>query len=1193
MSGKVLKSSISGLLPALLVLTTLSCGGGTSGNDNDNVVSGFNNRNIDLYTEVPPIYVMGNMYNGATLKFYPKGDTTAGLCDVDGDGTPETQINDFESFGNAANNIFNEQVAACVLHGATDRTIYDPANHPQIWTDDANNPALTDMPDTMPSSAGVGGTDDTQFIQVMLPFNVAPGSVYSASALPADDYLVGNITITDETGTHVPCTVLVNGVDALGNNTYTSSANWPDGAQDGANIITFIAQTAAGSTGMPLVSTAFTATGGAPEDWTRKEIYLRIASLRDTQNAFVSIQSKHVIRRSGVAVDDDDTMLTLAVTDITATDFIPDIGDPTGIKHDLWPGVSNPHDLCITPETSFLITFNKPVVPVTVGRSIVFNRAPFYGNSKPVPNPKALEWPYPSECTGSIYPMCPNIVLQARFLDSAGSTSGTQTPIPYRIYPLSQNNLATYIINPIIDLPGSSTEALSPPTGDDIRMRIDVQIYDYQTNNISADHDNDPINTVPENLGVSGFHGERFYASGNPTVTRTFSVLKGKRYVNAPVSPHVVYFSMGTSGIGAIDLDGNGFPTGTPGSGVFELVTCTLYYNVNGSVMNQTGNTYSYGARATPNYVGLGLETPVPGVNVGSQGLDTLVRDSNGSPQLFPDPEGSTDYMNISDIDVGDFLDTIYYDKTSSNVRKDLHTDLVFPAAIGNYLNNTIASPPVPNPPPLTIPVGMRPVDVILDDFSIMNEGAFVIMGKEVFTGDVISLSGGIVTIDLTGFVHLGIGGISPDYALPPNPPGTGSYAAVNFLNVGPCAESATYSTFFGIQFQYASRQQIGNFLFAADKTNNMVRVINSNSMEEITTLQAGLKGPDHCAVSPDLKKLYVSNGAGNSVAVYDVDPRSDTFLELLHIVYVGGQPKGVCCQPDFEDILVCNYGTNTISIIDAATNTVRKTLTSLIKKPWDIVAGPRQMQFGYGTQVYHGYVSNYGGDNVLIYESGPDGLGGVGYDNILDPVSTSGSGLIEYEKIYKPRGICYNPTYLNNQQSSLNLTGGCFVAHSSTKGAAVSEVMFTQQYAPWGPIFLVTPSGSIGGTPGFGDRVFEITSQWTVQDGNLSGVTSATDVAMPDFYKYAWLNSNFSANPYVTNYGSVGANPAMALPINNKHPIRIIMGTPVPTWTPVTLYVSYENTGNIDLIDINTGEVDTITGLPKPAKTLKTFFKN
>jgi YVTN family beta-propeller protein len=1215
MSLKAIKNVGAMVLPPVLLLSLAmifpACGGGSSGGGND-AISGFNNRSTNLYTEAPAIYVTGNKISGASLQFYPKGSVEAGLCDTNNDGQLDTKINSIQSFVNAANNIFKEEMAACIAHGSVANPVLDHYSQTDIWD------SVNERPDVMPEYAianppgGDPTTDGTQFVQIVFPFNINPASLFNLLNVQ-NNYCSDEITFVDEDDTTVECSVFLAGQDANGVYYNPATTDWPADAVQAQNVIVIVAnQRNAGGPLLPSVPTAFTSTSTVAGQWDTndKEIYLRIGTLQDTTGQSVTIDSKHLIRRYGVSATD--TEISVKVDDIIPSDMVRNPHNNAYLE-DQWPGITfGTYETrsFVSPDVTFQIVFNKPVVPVTVGTSVVFNKAPFNGNMAPLANIEAMTWPTNPACATPIEPICTNVAVKAYFVDELGVQSSVATPIPIRVYPLSQNNMAKYIINPLIDLPGSSTtwsgdpimnESATPPSGA-IRMRLQVIVYEYMLNDLTGDPDgkllNGTLSREPQNLCVGGFHGERFLNNGS-SYSKTFSIQLGRRYVNAPVSPNVMYYAMDTKGIGAIDLDGTGMTTNTPGEGRSVLVTNTPNFSVAGSSVQGDGNPYLYP-------VGLGLNTPIPGVNCGSNGWfrdldplkDALVRDSFGRAQLYPDPDNAEQkYVNISDIEVGDFLDTIYYNRTNRYNTASLHLDYVYNNAAGNFPNNTIATPPTPNPPPLSIPVGMRPAGIILDEYDILSEGAFTMLGREVFPPD-------LLYIPLTGarqWVHLEHGGavVPPQYAdkpFRPNTPGPGPWSLGSFVQNGPLAESCTFYQITGGAYagpSYGARQQIGNFLFAADNANNEIRVINSNTMELITTLSQGVRGPDQIAVSPDLRSLYISCAPSGTVCVYDVDPRSIDFFYPKATIKVGKQPKGISCQPEYEDIFVCNYGSSSVSIISASTNTVRKTLTALIDKPWDIVLTPRQQSFGWGTQTYYGYISNYGDDNILVFESGPDGVGGVGYDNILDPVGTTGEGGVTYEKITRPRGLCIDPLYLDNVNSAMNMTGGCFVAHSTTKGATVSRVNFISQQAPWGPIYLIPNSGSIGGTPGFGARQFEITAQWTAQDGFLSGYGDAADVALPDFNRYAWLNQNFSGNAYVTNYGAVGNNPIFLLPNNNKHPIRYVGPSPVPTWYPDLFFVSYMSTPNIDVVDIVNGDTTAITGLPKAATSLTTFFKN
>ncbi|MBU0754282.1 MAG: YncE family protein, partial [Planctomycetes bacterium] len=1161
----------------------------------------------NLFNSVPAIEITGGaletsgtglFQNVQKIYFNPKSPKTAELIDSDGDGVIDDPINDYTNFVNAANRMYDADIAQC----------YGNNSGSLIW-----NQAY--QPDTIPETAVRG----TQYIKITMPFDIDPSSLFELSPLITGfDYLSGSITIIDEDNEHVKCTVLLNGKDAI---YYRDPENRPAGhtADDhdytglfsaaaqaeliAPNIILFVAQTEVDQAALrksanPVFRennrriTAFTALTNFPNQWlsSKNEIRIRIDQIKDILGNRVNVNARYYAAKTNF--DSTQVLPNLASTDITAVDILG--VDTTTINPATGVPFSFPNNQIISRSTNFLLTFNKPVIPETVARSLIFDRPPFNGNTQVVPNRLVTETQLPAPCQGGggPPPLATNISLIAQYIDENG-TSQTQSVIPFRCYPIHQNNLATYVIDPLIDLPGSTP--VGTDTENPLTMRIEVNVYPSGSNTASGDPD-DAGALNPVNLGPSSFFGETYTGGGN-VIRRRFSVEPGGRYVNAPVSPQALYYSMGPKGVGVIDLDGNGFTTNHPEFSKPALVTSLRFYSFAGSAAMGTGNSYAYGAKANPgSYVRLGSETSVPGVNEGSGdkdhpglgGMDSVVRDSNGNAQLYPDASLSESFLkvNITDIELGDFLDTVFYDKDNRWAKNSFHVSFASSGLfVGKYKNNIIDTPPTPNPPPLTLPVGMRVVDVVIDDTGFLDEGAMVIMGKEVFSFGIQndpSFSGGNSLPFDTTFIHLepaASAGTEADRPYPPNPFMMFQNYLTDFVNSGPLAESSTIGT----GFYYGSRQQIGNFLFAADKSNNDIKVLNSNSMDLITTL-TGFSAPDSVAVSPDLQTMYVSNSGSGFLSVFNVDPRTDGFLSHIADVAVGVQPKGICVQPDYDDVLVCNYGSNSVSIVNPSDNTVRKTVSSLVNRPWDLVAGPRQANFGFQTQVYHAYISNYGSNNVLIFESGPSGLGGVGYDDILDPVPLQGSGGQTFLPIESPRGICWDPHFVLGN----SLSGGCFVAHSSGSYSLVSRIQFTKQQAPVGPILIVTPRGLPGGTPGFGKRVFEITAQWGGPDNPLSGgAGGATDVALMDYNRDLWLNNNWTGDPYVTNYGGLDNNPKIGMPINDKHPVRIITVFGLGQYSPVAysdrLFVSFENgrVGVLDLFPPEAVEVLQVAGNP------------
>jgi hypothetical protein len=134
--------------------------------------------------------------------------------------------------------------------------------------------------------------------------------------------------------------------------------------------------------------------------------------------------------------------------------------------------------------------------------------------------------------------------------------------------------------------------------------------------------------------------------------------------------------------------------------------------------------------------------------------------------------------------------------------------------------------------------------------------------------------------------------------------------------------------------------------------------------------------------MSPDLKLLAVSERSNNSVVFVDIDLGSPTFHQIVHVTPVGHKPRGIAWEPGNEDVLVCNEGDGTVSVISASQLRVRKTLRGF-DRPFAIAITPRQDRFGFARNVYFAYILDRAGQ-VSLFESGPSGALGWGFDNFV-----------------------------------------------------------------------------------------------------------------------------------------------------------------------------------------------------------------
>lgn len=88
--------------------------------------------------------------------------------------------------------------------------------------------------------------------------------------------------------------------------------------------------------------------------------------------------------------------------------------------------------------------------------------------------------------------------------------------------------------------------------------------------------------------------------------------------------------------------------------------------------------------------------------------------------------------------------------------------------------------------------------------------------------------------------------------------------------------------------------------------------------------------------VSGDGRRVYVSNGRGNSVLV--IDARS---YKILTTIPVEGRPWGIAITPDDKKVYTANGLTDDVSVIDTKTDKVIKTIKAG-QGPWGITISRR-----------------------------------------------------------------------------------------------------------------------------------------------------------------------------------------------------------------------------------------------------------
>jgi hypothetical protein len=244
----------------------------------------------------------------------------------------------------------------------------------------------------------------------------------------------------------------------------------------------------------------------------------------------------------------------------------------------------------------------------------------------------------------------------------------------------------------------------------------------------------------------------------------------------------------------------------------------------------------------------------------------------------------------------------------------------------------------------------------------------------------------------------------------------------------------------------FAYRQQIGHFLYILDGDNKQILVVNSNRMTVLDTLRTS--DPVDLAFAPNLRRMAVANFSSGTVSFVDVDPTSATFHQILSETRVAPGPATIAWQPDGEDILTLHPKENALTVVNGIDFQVVKTVTGFLANPIAIAIGHRHLPpNGNATGLYHAYILNSTGE-IIIYESGPDGVNGIGFKDIIGTV---------------PGAFFRNPKYLTNDLTAS--LGGVFVSHVDERGnGMVTRLEMTvspglQPLSPNSSGFLLPPT--------------------------------------------------------------------------------------------------------------------------------------
>ncbi len=603
---------------------------------------------------------------------------------------------------------------------------------------------------------------------------------------------------------------------------------------------------------------------------------------------------------------------------------------------------------------------------------------------------------------------------------------------------------------------------------------------------------------------------------GNPNTLPAASFFvtgEGPGLVNAPVVPDAILAVRAGSqpSLSVIDLNGFGQSTGNP---EFDF-TYTTFPQGNSNFPNNPNLKLQGGAL---------LPSLVPGtctVNGGSQGVFSLTKDSSLDDRLLRPPL----ITSASDIMIGQALELVFNNAKDTSGCQAGGGNIC--ALSGLKLldgPNPVSLSPHPNPPSLIFPPlclqpfigGSEPTSVV----SIVTAGPNLL-----FPGDAlgdplngIPPSGLLCAVGNSGF-------LGPDSPATP---------------IGSCVK-------------YLFRQQIGHFLYLIDRARKEIVVLNSNRFTVLDRID--VPDPTDLAMGPNLDYLAVSNQKANLVSFIDINPASSSFHKVIKTTPVGAGPRGIAWDPGNEGLIVCNEDDDSLSLISAYNFEVRKVVTNALSRPFDVAITQRQLGFGWLRNVWFGWIMNRNGD-LAMYESGPNGINGWGYDDVIGTASF---------QLDSPQRIIVDPRVLRGavwiaHQNPLNPDG----TPSGKLGGAVTNVVIESAIS--GILYLNSTSLL---NPQF--RQMSLAVQGSFGTDVLTGVP--TDMAMDDMQ---------NASNLVNLQPPQGAG--VPLIVNGKALVRgqvvngVNTGITLPVKAPEYLFVaipnSLEGPGVVDVVKFSAGGI-------------------
>jgi hypothetical protein len=700
--------------------------------------------------------------------------------------------------------------------------------------------------------------------------------------------------------------------------------------------------------------------------------------------------------------------------------------------------------------------------------------------------------PYSMGPLPSPVPPPPSNEFTVEFLPPVSPDSpppGSTIQLPYTVEPVGPFNFTEYIVSPVVSFPGSDpfgAQAIATVT---YFHNAAVDLF-LNTNDTSLD--STPI---------------------------TFSVGSDcPGLVNVPVAPGAILIASNgggpTGGLRVLDLDGFGQGTGDP-THDFSNSLYNVTFDEDGLPVGGDVSKFPFNPNLGVPDIFPPLSSDTTSLAGGSRGVFMLSQDSTLRTQLLTSEQLGT----VLDMQLGHPLDRVFNNFECLSGGRNLCANAAFqfhPLVLAATAGNSISHSPHPNPPRLRLaPSCFSPL----------------IQTEEPTFGDA-NRDGFLATNLLVPGDPFGdIGGLGPTGLL------TQSQRYAGFWGPAPASNSCPTFTL---------RQQIGHFLYVLDSSADRILVVNSNRMTILDVIPVA--DPRDLAISPDMNTLAVSNKSTDTVTFIDTNPNSSTFHSIIKTISMvdesnnrrGNGPSEIVWQPEGEDILVVCENSQSLALIAGGSLEVRKIIPG-VGRPRLLAVTNRDIGIGFQTQLYYAYVISEEGQ-ISIYESGPDGIQGIGFDDIIGKPALEGRNGLPGAS-----AICIHP----GAPGTLNV----FISYRNNGRGAIGELWLDN--APFGGRPINLPAGVLP-DPNFRSKEWTLIHDFT----GIFSSSSIVDLAVDDLDNVGGLPDPLSV---------IVGLPTVLHSAKSLH--RPVPGGQIPVSTPRFLFAANAN-GLLDVLELTTGRI-------------------